>query len=44
MSLLNTHITIKEFIKHGFSEDQDEVIVRAINDLNTQLVTKNDLN
>ncbi len=44
MALLNTHITIKEFIKYGFSEDQDEVIVRAINDQNTQLVTKNDLN
>ena len=43
MALLNTHTTIKEFIKYGFSEDQDEVIVNAINDQNTELVTKNDL-
>jgi hypothetical protein len=43
MALLNTHTTIKEFIKYGFSEDQAEVIVNAINDQNTQLVTKNDL-
>ena len=44
MALLNTHTTVKKFIKHGFSEDQAEVIVEAINDHNTQLVTKNDLN
>jgi hypothetical protein len=43
MALLNTHTTVKKFIKHGFSEDQAEVIVEAINDQNTQLVTKNDL-
>ena len=43
MALLNTHTTIKEFIKYGFSEDQAEVIVNAINDQNTELVTKNDL-
>ena len=43
MALLNTHTTIKEFIKYGFSEDQAEVIVNAINDQNNQLVTKNDL-
>jgi hypothetical protein len=34
---------IKKFQKHGFSEDQAEVIVETINDQNTQLVTKNDL-
>jgi hypothetical protein len=44
MTLLNTHTTIKEFIKYGFSEDQAEVIVHAINDQNTQLVIRNDLN
>ena len=44
MALLNTHNTVKKFIKHGFSEDQAEVIVEAINDQNTQLVTKSDLN
>ena len=44
MALLNTHTTVKNFIKHGFSEEQAEVIVEAINDQNTQLVTKNDLN
>ena len=44
MALLNTHITIKEFIKYGFSEDQAEIIVHAINDQNTQLVIRNDLN
>ena len=43
MALLNTHTTIKEFIKYGFSEDQAEVIVNAINDQNTELVTKNTL-
>ena len=43
MALLNTHTTVKKFIKHGFSEGQAEVIVEAINDQNTQLVTKNDL-
>ncbi len=43
MALLNTHTTIKEFIKYGFSEGQAEVIVNAINDQNTELVTKNDL-
>ena len=44
MALLDTHLIVKNFIKHGFSEDQAEVIVGAINDQNTQLVTKNDLN
>ena len=43
MALLDTHLIVKNFIKHGFSEDQAEVIVGAINDQNTQLVTKNDL-
>jgi hypothetical protein len=43
MALLNTHTTVKKFIKHGFSEDQAEVIVEAINDQNNELVTKNDL-
>ena len=43
MALLNTHTTVKNFIKHGFSEEQAEVIVEAINDQNTQLVTKNTL-
>ena len=44
MALLDTHLIVKNFIKHGFSEEQAEVIVEAINDQNTQLVTKNDLN
>ena len=43
MALLDTHLIVKNFIKHGFSEEQAEVIVEAINDQNTQLVTKNDL-
>ena len=43
MALLNTHTTINEFIKYGFFEDRAEVIVNAINDQNTRLVTKNDL-
>ena len=43
MALLDTHLIVKNFIKHGFSEDQAEVIVGAINDQNTELVTKNDL-
>ena len=41
--MLNTYTTVKKFIKHGFSEEQFKVIVEAINDQNTQLVTKNDL-
>jgi hypothetical protein len=44
MALLNTHTTVKKFMKHGFSEEQAEVIVDAINNQNTELVTKNDLN
>ena len=44
MALLNTHTTVKKFIKHGFSEKQAEVIVEAINDQNNELVTKSDLN
>ena len=43
MTLLNTHTTIKEFIKYVFSKEKAEVIVNAINDQNNQLVTKNDL-
>ena len=43
MALLNTHNTVKKFIKYGFSEDQAEVIVEAINDQNNELVTKSDL-
>jgi len=39
MNLLNTHTTIKEFIKYVFSEEKAEVIVNAINDQNNQLVT-----
>jgi len=44
MALIDTHTTVKKFIKHGFSEEQAEVIVETINEKNTELVTKNDLN
>jgi hypothetical protein len=43
MAILNTHATVKTFIKHGFSEEQAEVIVEAINDQSNQLATKQDL-
>jgi hypothetical protein len=43
MALLNTHATVKKFMQHGFSEEQAEVVVEAINDQNNNLVTKQDL-
>lgn len=43
MALLNTHATVKKFMQHGFSEEQAEVVVEAINDQNNQLATKTDL-
>ena len=43
MALLDTHLIVKNFIKHGFSEEQAEAIVEVINDRNTELVTKNTL-
>jgi predicted component of type VI protein secretion system len=43
MALLNTHATVKKFIQHGFSEEQAEVVVDAINDQSNQLATKGDL-
>ena len=43
MALTNTHATVKKFIQHGFTEEQAEVVVEAINDQNNQLTTKNDL-
>jgi len=32
MALINTHTTIKKLIKDGFSEQQAESLVEAIND------------
>jgi uncharacterized FlaG/YvyC family protein len=43
MALTNTHATVKKFIQHGFTEEQAEAVVEAINDQNNQLVTKTDL-
>lgn len=43
MALLNTHATVKTFMKHGFSEEQAEVVVDAINDQSNHLATKQDL-
>ncbi|UXM65466.1 CCDC90-like domain-containing protein [Megaira polyxenophila phage MAnkyphage_25.80] len=43
MALLNTHATVKKFMQHGFSEEQAEVVVEAINDQSNHLVTKQDL-
>lgn len=43
MALLNTHATVKKFMQHGFSEEQAEVVVDAINDQNNNLATKTDL-
>lgn len=43
MALLNTHATVKKFMQHGFSEEQAEVVVDAINDQSNQLATKGDL-
>ncbi|HNQ68354.1 MAG TPA: hypothetical protein PKN32_08240 [Bacteroidales bacterium] len=43
MALLNTHATVKKFMQHGFSEEQAEVVVDAINDQSNHLVTKQDL-
>lgn len=39
MALLNTHATVKKFIKIGFKEAQAE----AINEQNQELATKKDL-
>lgn len=43
MALLNTHATVKKFMQHGFSEEQAEVVVEAINDQSNHLATKQDL-
>ncbi|HOV88915.1 MAG TPA: hypothetical protein PLB74_02575 [Candidatus Paceibacterota bacterium] len=43
MAILNTHATVKTFMKHGFSEEQAESIVEAINDQSNHLATKEDL-
>lgn len=43
MALINTHTAVKKFIKHGFTEEQAEVIVDVINDQNSSLTTKADL-
>ncbi len=43
MTLINTHTAVKKFIKHGFTEEQAEVMVEVINDQNTNLATKTDL-
>jgi hypothetical protein len=43
MALLNTHATVKKFMQHGFSEEQAEVVVEAINDQSNNLATKQDL-
>lgn len=43
MALLNTHATVKKFMQHGFSEEQAEVVVEAINDQSNHLTTKQDL-
>lgn len=43
MALLNTHATVKKFMQHGFSEEQAEVVVEAINDQNNNLATKTDI-
>lgn len=43
MALLNTHATVKKFMQHGFSEEQAEVVVEAINDQSNNLATKEDL-
>lgn len=43
MALLNTHATVKKFMQHGFSEEQAEVVVDAINDQSNQLATKSDI-
>ena len=43
MALLNTHSTVKKFIKFGFTEDQAESIAEAINEQNKELATKSDI-
>lgn len=43
MALLNTHLTVKKFIQFGFTEDQAEVVVEAINEQNKELTTKSDI-
>jgi hypothetical protein len=43
MALLNTHATVKKFMQHGFSEEQAEVVVEAIDDQSNQLATKSDI-
>ena len=43
MALLNTHTTVKKFIKIGFKEAQAEAITEAINEQNQELATKKDL-
>ena len=43
MALINTHATIKKLIKDGFSEQQAESLVEAINDKSNELATKADI-
>lgn len=43
MALLNTHETVKKFIKIGLKETHAEAIVEAINEQNQELATKKDL-
>jgi hypothetical protein len=42
MALLNAHSTVKKFIKLGFTEDQAEAVVEAVNEQNKELATKSD--
>lgn len=41
--ILDTHATVKKFIKLGFEEAQAEAVVEAINEQNQNLATKKDL-
>ena len=43
MALINTHTTIKKLIKDGFSEQQAESLVEAINNKSNELATKADI-
>ena len=43
MALLNTHATVKKFIKIGFKEAQAEAITEAINEQSNELATKSHL-
>ena len=43
MAVLDTHSTVKKFIKFGFTEEQAEAVVDAINGQNRELATKSDI-